>query len=965
MFQFNVNYDSNESSRIRSWFKIFSINIHSIRNKIYDLQILAQNLKWPQVICIGEPWVEPGTEFSYQFNGYTTHCIARSDGYGGLMVAVRNDVRYSMSKSYTPTNEEFHILVIRLHDLSLDLVNCYRRPNDSNINDFADTLDSILELTNDVILIGDINADLRRPKPNHQPYFNTLEANSLGLLNRTSETDFTYAISNGPGAPGSILDHIASNTYSLNYNIDLIDNSLSDHRALILAIEHQKQPELIQHKSRLDNQLAINDFLIDWGRQVDHSIDNFHTILANAVAINTITAEHKKRCNRVSWMTDELLAEMRYRDILNKLRKLPNLSAVEKITRDTIYRSQRNKVNSLRKAAQQKQVTQMITEAKGDQKKSWQIVRYVLTNNSDSNPSKLPTKLQADDGTTLTDPQLIADELSKHFANVSVGLKNELINYYCNRPRSLTEETNCSRSIILNRITPEELMLVVKSLKRRSASGTDGISVSLLLSVISAITPTASEAFNNSMMTGTFPISLKTTRVTALHKGGDASICGNYRPISVVSTVSKLYEKLLYNRIEQFITNEELMHPQQYGFQEKCSTSSATLGLVNELVKSIEAKKFTAAIFLDISKAFDCVPHDLLLQKLDKIGIRDTTLKIIENYLFGRTTSVHMENIKGTRSFTIDGVPQGSVLSPLLFRIFMNDIFQLDLCGHLQLFADDGVLSYSAESTDQLFIQMQHDLRLIERWCYNNLLSINPSKTKYMIICQKGLKIPSFPIVMLKNQPIERVFAYKYLGLHIDAQLNWQRHIDLVKGKIRPFLAVLRRIKWLVPESTKLSLYYAYIHSHLSYLTSLWGQASKNLIQQLIVMQNKAIRYIFWKEYYIMKLTTDRIRQKYNILDVPQLVKYDRILTIFKIDKGLMRTSVTFPRNIDLGVRTARRQSRFYVPTSRTNYMRNSIFFTGITDFNNLPDTIRHERILFRFKRHLKTHLITQSQQSH
>ena len=183
--------------------------------------------------------------------------------------------------------------------------------------------------------------------------------------------------------------------------------------------------------------------------------------------------------------------------------------------------------------------------------------------------------------------------------------------------------------------------------------------------------------------------------------------------------------------------------------------------------------------------------------------------------------------------------------------------------------------------------------------------------------------------------------------------MRWDDHVDFVKSKIKPFLAVLRRCAYLVPDATKLSLYYSAIHSHFLYLISLWGTTAVTRLQELERMQNKAIRFIFWREYHQDNVSTNAIYKKYKILKITDLVKYESIMTIFRVRNGILRTTVDFPLNSELNVRTLRRQSFFHIPRSRTGYHLNSLAHRGISWYNDLPNEIRRVHQIGVFKKAL------------
>ena len=332
---------------------------------------------------------------------------------------------------------------------------------------------------------------------------------------------------------------------------------------------------------------------------------------------------------------------------------------------------------------------------------------------------------------------------------------------------------------------------------------------------------------------------------------------------------------------------------------------------------------------------------------------------MIQGYLFARKQRVQVQGKKSSFKFLKNGVPQGSVLSTLLFILFVNDIFKLNLKGRIQMYADDAAIVYSCPDLVSLAESINHDLDVLYIWFYENLLTFNVSKTKYMIIQQTGINVEDFPLIEVRGLPVQRVYSFRYLGLMIDHRLRWDIHVNFVKSKIRPFLAVLRKCANLIPEVTKLSLYYSAVHSHFLYLISIWGTTAVNRLDELARLQNKAVRFIFWREYHFDRLSTTEIYLKHKIIRVPELVKYESILTIFRIKAGILKSVINFPRNSELQIRTHRRQSFFYLPRSRTDYHLNSLSHRGIRWFNELPNEILREVNFCSFKRLLKDYILT------
>jgi len=356
-----------------------------------------------------------------------------------------------------------------------------------------------------------------------------------------------------------------------------------------------------------------------------------------------------------------------------------------------------------------------------------------------------------------------------------------------------------------------EVTKILQEMRNEAASGTDLISVPLLKSLADEMSPVLVRAINKCIRNGDFPTSFKTARLVALYKSGDRKLAGNYRPVAILSNLSKIFEKIIYNRIFIFLQNLNFFNDKQFGFLPKSNTSSAALDAVTTIQMSIDDASYTSAVFIDVSKAFDCVDHGILLQKLLMCGVRGNGYWILRDYLFGRTQIMSSEQGTSTAEFMTNGVPQGSSLSSLLFLIYINDIFELPLRGRLQLYADDAVIIYTSKDFQTLQSDMYHDLTLLYEWFYNNLLTFNVSKTKYMIFAPKNKVIPNPQPLIIKGSEVERVKSARYLGLILDEKLLFTEHVSYVKSKISPYLAMLRKTSRFLPDSTKLSVYYSFI----------------------------------------------------------------------------------------------------------------------------------------------------------
>ena len=370
------------------------------------------------------------------------------------------------------------------------------------------------------------------------------------------------------------------------------------------------------------------------------------------------------------------------------------------------------------------------------------------------------------------------------------------------------------------------------------------------------------------------------------------------------------------------------------------------LHAIDRIKCGLDDGKHVTALFLDISKAFDCVDHTLLLDKLEKAGIRGKAHELIVDYLFGRELRVRSDGVLSVESFMTTGIPQGSSLSTLLYLVYTNDLYDLALQGYFQSFADDTMAVYAADTPTQLQEMIQQDTDLLADWFYSNNLSISTGKTRLMNFSLRTR--PFQPQVVYNNTLLVSTSVYKYLGFHIDDRLTFSEHLKHIKSKIVPFTAMLKRVRFMIPTTSMLSVYYAYIHSHLLHLISVWGFASNYMIDQLQVIQNRAIRFIFWRDYIQLRLSTEAIYRKYRIMNIQQLLKYDAIFTIFK------------RLNVDLqtfeGVHTynTRGRSDFILPLLRTTTAQESLFSMGLAWTNQLPQSVKHHIQMVPFRKSLK-----------
>ena len=366
---------------------------------------------------------------------------------------------------------------------------------------------------------------------------------------------------------------------------------------------------------------------------------------------------------------------------------------------------------------------------------------------------------------------------------------------------------------------------------------------------------------------------MKLAKVIPIFKSGDPHIFGNYRPISLLPSFSKILEKTVSQKLMDYLNSQKLLYKDQYGFRSKHSTYHPILNLLNQITTENDkpTKNYTVSVFIDLSKAFDTISHKLLLKKLERLGIRGTANLWFKNYLSDRKQYMDIDDIKSDFESIACGVPQGSILGPILFLIYVNDISRCTSC-HVLSFADDTTISLSGTNIVDLYNTMNQELEHINQWFQSNKLCLNVKKTKHIVFRPVNSKIPNDMNIVINNQTIDRISnesnekCFKFLGLHMDEHLSWKFHISKVCKKIASANYVINKVKNIIPYSSLKTLYSTLVHSHISYGLLLWGSSIS--INQLYIMQKRTLRIIHKKPYRYHTAPLFKLAEILNIHDL-------------------------------------------------------------------------------------------------
>ena len=523
-------------------------------------------------------------------------------------------------------------------------------------------------------------------------------------------------------------------------------------------------------------------------------------------------------------------------------------------------------------------------QCKDNIKKTWKKINELL--NKCKNKKEFPDYFLINNE-KVRDKNKIANGFNNFFANIGPSLSSEITTDSTNTIRTYMKE-RIACSFKFNTISTEDVAKICMKLKTKTSTGYDNISTSFLKKILSIIIYPLTLAINQSLCTGVFPNHLKIAKVIPLFKKDDSHILDNYRPISLLPCMSKIFEKVAFIQLYDYFNSNNLFYKSQYGFRSLYSTELASAEMVDRIHKHLDKGKIPISVFLDLSKAFDTLDHEILLTKSKYYGIKDNALKWFQSYLSNRTQYVEFDGCKSTYLPVTTGVPQGSVLGPLLFIIYMNDIYFASDKFNAILFADDTNLLSTLCSFDisiqqninlrTLSMNINDELQKIHTWLAINKLSLNVKKTKFMLFHHRRRNIENMiPELQINGYKLERVREFNFLGLLIDENLTWDSHIQKVSSKVSRILGVMYRLKSYIPGHILLILYNTMIMPHLQYSILNWGHKSSRLHK----LQKQGVRTVTNSKY---RAHTEGHFKRLNLLKLPDIYKNSILKFYYKYE---------------------------------------------------------------------------------
>ena len=614
------------------------------------------------------------------------------------------------------------------------------------------------------------------------------------------------------------------------------------------------------------------------------------------------------------------------------------------------FRNYKNELKRKINAARNKYYLYKFENCSGNTSSTWKLTNNILGR---KNKSKIPPSLMHDSD-EITDSKKICNVFNQYFVNVGTNLASTIHNNDINPINYLGNRQQNSFSFMAT--TPLEVFNIIKKFDNKKSS-LNNIPIFILKKISHIISPLLSDIFNHSINDGIFPEKLKTGRVTPLHKEGDLNDVSNYRPITSLSVFSKLFEKLVHKRMISFISRYNLINPNQFGFQKNKCTSDAILEFLENVNDSFNEKQYYLAIFLDFSKAFDTICHEILLKKIEHMGFRGPIYQWIKSFLTNRKQFVSVGDSSSEILDTKMGVPQGSTLGPLFFILYINDMCNSFENLKIVHFADDSTIHTPLNRNMDITPQINTSLSYINGWLVANKLHLNIGKTKYMIISIKD-KPPDLNLTVGSSN-IERTNVQKFLGIYIDDKVTFSEHTNKIAAKLSQGVGLLRKMKHTVPRNVLKQLFYAFIYSRFTYGITCYGSAYQNQIQRIKSLINRALKIVVNSD-----TLTPEICKNARLFDFDLAYKYFCSINMYRIiqlnhHEYLATKLQSYQTNHSHRTRSVLNQN-LKLPLFTLTKCQRSFLYNGIKIWNSLPLDIRIiDDDLNSFKRMLKNHLLS------
>jgi exonuclease III len=938
-------------------FSVYSHNIRSLNNKIDDIQELLSEIESEKfsfsILLFQEIWAAKNAQTT-RLENYQDIILQTREGKrgGGLGIYLKQNLSYEIidELSYILEGEfETQFIKVFFGKNKFKIIgNIYRIPG-GNLNTFIEWFgekltflktDPVLKKSDEIIFGGDFNANFLNFDSHNQ---------TNDLLNLLISSSFLPMITLPTRIcqnSATLIDNIFSNKKQEFYESGLIMSSISDHLPIFYLnvtceknTSNQKQyyydmsPNNVEKfKEKLSSQ--------NWDSVTNNNIprtafESFGDILEKYFKESFPLKEKCVNKGKVPinpWMSQELL----------KIRKAKNRAFKNKLkyrteSAENKFKCLNNKFKKLARKEKKKYYHERFEDCVSDIRKTWSLINSIVKKKKCKNDV----------------PCVFTDEQKSYntFSEIANGFNDFFVDVGPRLSESVPQSSKSFRDFLGDQYDEEFNFQEVNSfiinttlskLKSKSSVGNDNISMKLLKEIMPLIIMPIIHLFNLSLKTGYIPDNYKCAKIIPIYKAGEKDRFDNYRPISILPALSKLLEKIVAFQMIRYLEGNKMLYQHQYGFRRSRDTQQPLIHLINKVYDGLNKpqSEYSACVFLDLKKAFDTCDIPILLSKLKHYGFKGVSAKWFQNYLTNRKQYVEINGVKSEEKVLTHGVPQGSVIGPILFLLYINDLPNSTTL-FCSLFADDTIFCKTSSNLDTIKKLLNEELDKASVWFRANKLSLNVSKTKFMVFRLSSMQpVNNNFRIFINGEEVERISnesetkSFKFVGVHLDEFLNWNEHTKMVKNKVSSSLYALNQIKNVLPSKTLKTIYSSMILPHLNYSNITWGLSKSKDIDQIRKQQKRAIRIIVGANY---NAHTEILFGQSKIL------KFDDLVNINIINFTSKFFHKKLPESFDnmFKVLSSQRSKKLLISIPKTKHLE---YFPAVSFpklWNNLRNEIR------------------------
>ena len=939
---------------------IIHINCRSLVNKFEELVAIIEEL-YPDIICLTETWFDDSIpKQAYIPEGYSIIRKDRDETFkqrygrnkgGGIAVLYKKHIKVEKKTYLTDKQEEILWVHVKVKQ-SFMLGTIYRAEYTDLLNEdqeetkIEENIRKAAEISNNILITGDFNIDMLQPESRNTKKLMEIYQ-SYGLdqcINKPTRIDNT---SHKP----AILDHVWASTEA-----NLIKNSgtfhgISDHMGIYMKLNKNKPPlpdsKIIFRNFKNYNPNEFNTELAEKleNSQIEEHLLNDDVNLAAEELVKTIqdTAQNhapltevrqKDRKKNIPWVTNELKDMIRQKNEL-----LQDYYECGRAAYKKRLKQLSNSITQMKRNLKKAYITEKMDEAKGDSKKCWKLLDSI------SNRTKVKEKTEPDMMT-----QEKANQANNFFATVGLKIQEQC---QSNVEENVPEQpiphgapANLN-SFSFKPETSSKVEKLIDNIRSDVAIGEDTIGARLIKDMKHTITPILTKILNKGYETNTFPNNMKKALIKAIHKKGNPDDISNYRPISILPTLSKIFERAAVDQLMTHLEDNKLLSENQHAYRKNHSTVTCLAEVINYVHRLIDKKKYTAIASLDLSKAFDSIKHKLLLKKLRKLGLSENSVQWIGSYLKSRKQRTKFNNYTSQEETVYSGIPQGSILGPLLFLCFTNDFHdQFNEDFKTIAYADDTQIIVEAKTLTQLKTKVQEGITLAQKWYQSNTMKNNIGKTE-VIVFNNNRKSEYLQIKVVdegKEVKIKSQESITILGVIIDNNLNWKKQVNDVKKKSMNVTRNIHRINHLLPIENRMDLYHAVISPQFSYADIIWGGCGQQEAQSLQRVQNFAAKSITGNRKY--DSATESLR-KLKLLNLKQRRSVHETVFVHKalLQKNTAKINEEYNQLIPTTNTRFAKLGKLKPPIHKTSKFEKSPLYRSIISWNSCPNHLPKDNI--------------------